>query len=229
MGRKRNISISSKFRGRRSLRELQIRSERKYLLIVCEGQETEPNYFRAIQKKLPRELTSTVNIIGTGANTKSVVKFAKREVKRAQQQRGREYDEVWVVIDRDSFPAEHFNAAIAQCIATPKFYCAWSNEAFELWYVLHFQYRNTAMSRGDYERVITDELTKQLPDSELPFRYRKNDERMYQLLQTYGNEADAIRNAKKLVEEFVDERFATHNPCTRIFALVERLNALRET
>ena len=166
-------------------------------------------------------------MIGTGANTLSVVQFAKREARRRQQERIKEYDEVWIVIDRDSFPAERFNSAIAQCAATPNFYCAWSNEAFELWYVLHFQFRNTPMVRTEYARVIETELNKRLPASTAAFRYRKNDAQMYDLLQAYGDEPGAIRNAKKLVALFEGARFAEWNPCTRVFELVERLNALK--
>ena len=49
--------------------------ERKYYLIVCEGEKTEPNYFKAFQKHLPPKI-QTIKIVGEGKNTINVVESA---------------------------------------------------------------------------------------------------------------------------------------------------------
>jgi hypothetical protein len=207
---------------------------RTFVLVVCEGSKTEPNYFNSIKKSLPKSVLETiqVDIIGTGTNTLTVVDRTVEEVEKAIRVRNRKFDEVWVVIDRDSFPAQRFNNAVFRCQGLG-YGCAWSNEAFELWYVLHFQYRNTGMSRDDYKGVITNEINNRIAQAENPsirtFAYRKNDERMYALLQEFGDEVFATNNADRLLADFHNTRYSTHNPCTKVHKLVQSLNALKES
>lgn len=98
-------------------------------LIVCEGEKTEPNYFRRFQK-------ARVEVVGAGADPSQVVKQALTLQAQARAQK-QPFDVVWVVFDRDDFA--HFNAAIDQARAKG-LQVAYSNQAFELWYLLHFCY-----------------------------------------------------------------------------------------
>ncbi len=125
----------------RQRREL-IRSEKKNILIVCEG-ETERLYFDSFPLK-----SANLKTISTGSNTKTLIKYAKKESEDAIK-RDESYDQVWCVFDRDSFSKEQFNTAI-QMAESSGFQVAWSNEAFELWYVLHFEYLNTGITRDQY-------------------------------------------------------------------------------
>jgi hypothetical protein len=43
------------------------------------------------------------------------------------------------------------------------------------------------------------------------------------LLNKYGNQKQAIKWAKSLFQQYNDEKFANHNPATRVFELVEEL------
>jgi len=105
----------------------------------------------------------------------------------------------------------------------------WSNEAFELWYLLHFQYRNTSMSRADYKSAIEDEINAKIAiqsKSKNPkkYIYKKNSEEMYFILEKYGNQKQAITYAEKLILNHNCDNFAIHNPCTKVHLLVEELN-----
>ncbi len=137
------------------------RKLRAYFLIVCEGKKTEPNYFKSFKEKL--RVSAEIKIEGLGDNTLSLV---ERTCELKQQD---DYTDVWVVFDRDSFPAERFNEAIALA-RRRDIRVAYSNEAFELWYWLHFDYQDTAVSRADYEAKLTKRLG---------FSYKKNDPGMY--------------------------------------------------
>ena len=96
------------------------------ILIVCEGERTEPNYFDQF------EVTNiTIDPRGIGDNTIRLVKYAINESKR------NDYDQVWCVFDKDSFPKDNFNNAV-QLAQNNDFGIAYSNESFELWYILHF-------------------------------------------------------------------------------------------
>lgn len=61
-------------------RKVEIRKKRTFYLIVCEGEQTEPNYFNALKAQLPKgvlELTN-IDIDGTGKNTLTIIKEAAK-------------------------------------------------------------------------------------------------------------------------------------------------------
>lgn len=181
-------------------RAIRTRELRPRFLIVCEGEKTEPNYFQSFR------VHADVKVVGTGRSPKAIVEHAQT-LRREQ-----DYSQVWVVFDRDSFLAEEFNAAIEQAHRLG-IGAAYSNQAFELWYLLHFAFHDTALCRQQYQEILT---------SRLDFSYRKNDRDMYQRLQT--NQAQVIRNAQKLLEQYQPHRPADDAPCTTVHLLVQELN-----
>ncbi|MGH7862625.1 MAG: RloB family protein, partial [Candidatus Dormibacteraceae bacterium] len=108
-------------------RKVDIRDPSPRILIVCEGTKTEPNYFRGFR-------VLSAEIIGEGYNTVSLVERA-RELRDADGP----YDQVWCVFDHDSYSPGDFNAAVGNA-ESAGIRVAYSNEAFELWYCLHFAY-----------------------------------------------------------------------------------------
>ncbi|MGE5341851.1 MAG: RloB family protein [Candidatus Omnitrophota bacterium] len=175
-------------------------------LIFCEGTKTEPNYFRAF-----RVSSANVKVVGCGMNTLSLVEEAIR-VKRNYMKDGRIHDHVWCVFDRDDFPLENFNAAF-DLAETEGIKIAYSNEAFELWYLLHFEYLDIATDRHEYTKILSRHLNSE---------YRKNCTTMYdELLQ---RQADAIINAEKLLNSYAPLNPGTNNPSTTVHLLVQELN-----
>lgn len=191
------------------------RNQRVYFLIVCEGEKTEPNYFISFEKELPIG-TVKIEIHGTGKNTLSLVEYAIKKRESSVQK----FDRVWVVFDKDNFSDHDFNAAVSKGL-TNNIKCAWSNEAFELWFLLHFQFVNTAMKRHEYKPYLEKEIKKLAGNGS--YEYKKNDPNTFLLLKEHGNQEQAIQRAKKLLQLFTDEKFATHNPCTRVHELIEEL------
>ena len=193
---------------KRKSREIKI-----FFLIVCEGAKTEPNYFEKFKGKFGN-LIFGIDCEGKGYNTLKVVE----EAIRIRDKNPNKYNRVWAVFDKDSFPDNDFNSAIQKAKAN-NIGCAWSNEAFELWYLLHFQYRNTPTSRDDYKKNIENEINKKIPG----FIYEKNSTEMYEILQNYGSQTQAIRNAEKLSQQYDNLNFANHNPRTQVYELVKQL------
>jgi hypothetical protein len=228
----RKIKISNehlkRFAREEQKRKRNVRNKRKYYLIVCEGERTEPNYFQGLKEDLPKGVLiyCQINIEGTGRNTQSLIDEALRLQILYEQQNTRPLDKLWIVFDRDSFSANDFNNAIIRCQnAKPEIGCAWSNEAFELWYLLHFHFYSHAMSRTDYQDAIESNLRPILGED---YRYLKNSTEMYALLKEHGNIDDAIRNAKALVVNFEGRTdYANHNPCTMVWQLVDELIELK--
>jgi hypothetical protein len=186
---------------------------------MCEGAKTEPNYFKSIQSELPRK-TIEIKILGEGRNTLSLVKSAIEARDRQAETGSYEFDKVWVVFDRDSFPPDSFDNAIRSATAH-LIDCAWSNEAFEFWYILHFEYRNTGMSRTEYQGKLTELLGEP---------YQKNDPQMYQKLsRREGSWLRAAERARRLYIDFTASKTppSQSNPCTTVYKLIEELDQFR--
>lgn len=190
---------------------------RVYFLIVCEGSKTEPNYFESFPSE-NGEFTIEQVLEGGAGNTLNVVDKAIE----LRDKSDRKYDRVWAVFDKDSFPDEDFNAAI-QRGEDNGIHCAWSNEAFELWYLLHFCRREDAMSRTQYKDAISEQVNRRLGKKAGNYTYKKNDPDNYRLITKLGRQDLAIRYAKELEEKYSNKRFARHNPRTTVYKLVEEL------
>lgn len=232
----RKIKIESatlkKLERRETKRQINVKPKRKRYLIVCEGEKTEPNYFEALKLALPRGVLEVVDfkILGEGFNTESLVKQAIKLRIEWESKSQKEVDKLWVVFDKDSFSVIDFNNAIQLCENTPKTEAAWSNEAFEIWYLLHFEFYNTGISRNSYKEKIQTNFRKMgLSD----FVYTKNRPDMFSLLTKFGDRNLAIKYAKKLENIYGGTRnFADQNPCTKVYKLVAELfdleNLLKE-
>jgi RloB-like protein len=186
-----------------------------YFLIVCEGEKTEPNYFRALEKDLPRG-TVELKIDGAGRNTIGLVDYAIKQ----RDISCRKYDRVWVVFDKDDFPDNNFNGAIIKANDN-NINCAWTNEAFELWFLLHFQFIDTGMNRDAYKAYLEREIKAKSENNN--YEYLKNDINTFSILKTHGNQTQAIERAKQLKQNYSNQRHATHNPCTCVHLLIEEL------
>jgi hypothetical protein len=190
------------------LTRLQNTRKLRRILIVCEGEKTEPNYFR----KFPAnpEIYDGIDVYGTGYNTVSLINEAIRIKKLALQKR-EPYIETWCVFDKDDFSIELFENAI-KLAEKNQIKCAYSIEAFEIWYMLHFNYYDTAFSRSQYKGKLSELLKRP---------YLKNDEEMFLLLKNRQNKA--IQNAQKLYYKQCLLPLGEQNPVTTVFYLVERL------
>jgi hypothetical protein len=178
------------------------------ILIVCEGEKTEPNYF----KKFPEnpEVYDRIDIHGTGYNTVSLVKEAIRLKNESLKQR-KPYIEIWCVFDKDDFSINSFNEAL-KLAAANGLRCAYSIEAFELWYMLHFNYYDMELSRSQYIDKLSELLKR---------TYLKNDDGMYELLEE--RQTQALQNAHNLYNKQSVLPLKKQNPVTTVFKLVERL------
>lgn len=126
--------------------------EKKFFLIVCEGENTEPSYFNKFKLS-----TAKIKTTGEGYNTLSLVRRTA-EIVEEEKAKGRTYDYVWCVFDRDSFTPKDFNEAIRQAEANG-FFVAYSNQAFEYWLILHFEdHQGGGLNRKDYDAKINNYL-----------------------------------------------------------------------
>ena len=177
-------------------------------LIVCEGEVTEPEYFNSF-----RLTSATVKAVGEGMNTISLVKEAI-VIRDLEKRRNRSYDQYWVVFDKDDFADSDFNAAIQMAQANG-FRAAYSNQAFEYWFLLHFNLYQGAIHRDRYADMLTRLLG---------FKYGKvkgDSARVFNAI--YSRRQIAIENAKKVMSMFDRSNPAKEESSTTVYELVEEL------
>ncbi len=187
------------------------RVEKQRILIICEGANTEPSYFKQFR------LTSAKIIpIGAGCNTLQVVERAEEEERKGN------YDQVWVVFDKDDFPANDFNNAISKARGLG-FGVAYSNQAFEYWLILHFEdHQGGAMHRDDYHGKLNGYL------KEFGLSYdgqgSKNITRaVFDLLFAKDRQTLAIRRGRRIYEQLPHKSPADEESSTTVFLLVEEI------
>jgi hypothetical protein len=177
-------------------------------LILCEDTKSSRDYFA----RFPHDKSQVeIDCVGTGMNTDSLMADA---IQRAGAARisGAPYERVWVVFDKDSFGQQNFNRAFDLARKHNEITPCWSNECFELWYLLHFHYRDTPIGRNDLWPLISGLLGQ---------KYDKGDETLHKTMA--GKLETALRNAKKLAYENDSNRTPTRNPSTHVHELVAAL------
>ena len=196
------------FQKKNALTRPEKRLKPRRILIVCEGTKTEPDYFKKFEAN--PEVFDGIDVQGIGYNTVSLITEAIRRKNEAIQ-RKEPYIETWCVFDKDDFSIESFEKAIKMAEQN-QIRCAYSIEAFEIWYMLHFNFYETAFSRSQYEEKLSELLEKP---------YLKNDPEMYSLL--IKRQSRAIQNARKLYDKQCSLPYKDRNPITTVFQLVEKL------
>lgn len=113
--------------GKREGRSRMVRMTRH--LVVSEGKETEPRYFEGVRAALGAANERKVAIVvkGTGKHTLDLLDFAVEHCRYAPET----FDHVWLVYDKDDFPASDFDAMECKCNelsdGSRTFHALWSN------------------------------------------------------------------------------------------------------
>lgn len=191
------------------------------VLIVCEGEKTEPNYFRALIDDLQLN-TANIKIAKNraGSSPRNVVDVARQKYKKEK-----DYDAVYCVFDKDKHPSY---AEALDIIRREKsrgkrgcpMYATTSIPCFEFWILLHFVYTTKGFDTGHGSicaNVISD-LKAHIPD------YEKGEASTYQLVK--ARLPTAISNAKKI--EHYCKTSGTDTPSTNLYILVEHLQQLKK-
>jgi RloB-like protein len=136
-------AISSKLNAIQYDRRAASRPIANKLLIVCEGQKTEPQYFKGIrQHKRLRTLQVTIVDASGRTNPIAIINRAITERQTIQADKGWEAnDSVWAVFDGDEHrhqDPQNWNSAIDKA-KTQKINLAITNPCFEFWYLIHYQ------------------------------------------------------------------------------------------
>ncbi len=137
-------------------------SSGKTILIVTEGEKTEPSYLVALRNCLRLSSADIVVSKADGTDPVSVVNFA---IERAAERRRKAkkttivpYDSVWAVCDTERYDTNPKLKEAIRIAKEKKINLALSNPCFEFWILLHFEYSTAQFaSCGDVIRRIKSE------------------------------------------------------------------------
>ena len=190
----------------------------KLFKIYCEGKNTEPYYFRSFPV-----YTAQVDAIGYGRSKTSLVQYVIDVLEAGEKSNPKR--EVWIVFDRDFDPTKNiadqkddFNRAI-QLAERHSYKVAYSNDSFELWFVLHYQTFDAQLTRVQFYEFLSNHL--RIP-YEREGKTRKFCANIYVDLKP--SQEAAIQRAERLHQQQQGALPSDQNPCTTVHHLVRELN-----
>lgn len=186
-----------------------MRPIKQSFLIITEGVNTEPDYFTSF-----RLTSASIQVIGEGMSCLSLVKKTI-SIRDNLKKRGRTYDQNWVVFDKDDNPDKTFNDAIVLA-QKENFHVAYSNQAFEYWFLLHFK-----KYKGCFTRIQMNKMLSKI----LGETYIKKSGHAAELyIRLLPLQQEAITRAKEIFKEMSHGNPAKEESTTTVFQLVEQLN-----
>ncbi len=210
------------------------------IIIACEDEASAPTYFRMIVGRLiaEKKITQDSFVIPDHRHTdpKGVLQDLKDHKCKSSGKTYKEFKHKWIVIDRDrervgggGHTAQDFNDALSGAKRL-RVEVAYSNDAFELWYLLHFEYRNTAILRDELLERVIEKLRQKEPHkfSALDQESIKSEKMTMLIFETLlALQAGAIANATRLLKSYQsDHNPESDNPSTTVHLLVQLLNRL---
>lgn len=183
----------------------------KSFLIVTEG-KTEAAYFKHFKNAAgPR-----IEVYDGKVSQLSLVQEAIGLRKEALNNKSYDncIDETWAVFDRDidarkTTDKQTFNAAL-DLAERENIHIAYSNDSFELWFLIHFQDVSGNMHRS----IVEEKLKKHLPN------YKHGNDIFDKINNHYPQ---ALRRAEQMLSEVEGTPPVDANPCTTIHLLTEKL------
>ena len=193
---------------------------RKSILIVCEGEKTEPIYFNALKETL-RLIMVDVEIVGEGAAPITVVNSAielreerKKIAKNSLTKTA--YEIIYCVIDVDTH--ETLDQTIDKARGN-KIRVILSNPCFEYWYILHFRKTSAPFNTSHDAKSA---LRREHP------AYNESDTTIFDVV--YPKTSDAIKHSKEVLNEQHNdaEDLRDCNPSTHVHKIVEYLHTAQQ-
>ena len=187
------------------------------VLIICEGEKTEPNYFEDLRDELKLN-SANVEITGDtkGSSPITIVDYGLEQFD--------EYDRIYCVFDKDRH--ESYKQALDKIRRQKSskkctIKAITSVPCFELWILLHFHKttRNFDASSGSICARVISELKKFMPE------YEKGSRGVY--LQLKDKLPTAIRHAREVAKHC--QQAGTDHPSTQIDELVIYLQNLKKS
>lgn len=129
-----------------------------------------------------------------------------------------QYGQPWIVFDKDE--VSNFDAIIKEA-ETKNIRVGWSNHCIEIWFSAYFNLMPTSYNSVECWNKFANTFKKVTGQD-----YDKAEENIYNLLNQYGNEEEAIKIAKRKLAEHNRNGKAKPSeqmPATTLHILVEEI------
>lgn len=191
------------------------REPKRRFYLVCEGKNTEPEYFEAFAS-LPEVATIEIVPLRGSGDPSNIVRVADK-IRRGRDRVNHfeKTDEVWAIFDRDEHP--HYEEAKQAC-SGKKIGLAFSNPCFELWLLLHFTCHNSPDDRHSLQRKL---------EAHDP-RYRSSKGKVCDFPALCNNVETAERHADQLLKWRMEEGAVGEAPTTTVHMLTRKLRGKAE-
>jgi len=208
--------------------------KQKNRMVIIHGpnQKTEQNYFKAFIQAMGDNRNSPVIpvMMSMKSNTCDPVKLVERAIEFLNTKSNQHVGSCWVLGDRD----ENFD--LQESIRLAKNYekmvegkqkikVIWSNQAFEIWFIYHFQRLLRYKHRNDYAKELNTLFVK----NNIGVDYKKSDEKHFWYLKDFIS--TAVDNAEFSYQSHIIKQGKNPNnacSCTNVFELVKRLNLISQ-
>lgn len=186
------------------------------VLIVCEGEKTEPIYFSELKDHYKLSNANIVVTPASGTDPLSIVRTAQKK----ERKDGEHYDRIYCVFDRDRH--KNFQAACDK-IDRSKLLAARSWPCFEYWLLLHFQYTRSPFTESGNNSPC-DNCIKALKQADAMHDYQKG------TAGVFGRLSDRLDIAKQHARRARSDALETteDNPSTEVHDLVHYLQHLKD-
>ncbi len=191
------------------------------ILIVTEGEKTEPNYFNEIIR-LYKLSSANVKVDGScGPSPKTVVQYAIELAKEEERSKRIPFDKIYCVIDKDAHPCYKEAHEIARDTKLKgELIIISSVPSFEFWLLLHFIFTTKSyqqQKKNSTGKQVLSDLKKYIPD------YNKGMSDIFSQLE--DKLPTAIKNAIAVNKKAAE--YQTDMPTTKVYKLVQKLTSLK--
>lgn len=190
-------------------RRAPFRNQKKRILIVCEGERTERQYFEDL-KRDTKVLPVTIVVAPETGDPLTVVTVAVRRMRAADRQARSEgsnylrYDAVWGDVDVD----DHARLPQARRVAAENgVELAVSNPCFELWALLHYQDQTAHIERDRLRLALQ--------------RHQPGYDKLLDFGRMHPGYAEAVRRAISLDAQADAHGESGRNPTTGVYRLTK--------
>lgn len=203
-------------------------AERRRVLIICEGEKTEPNYLRAMVTNLSLT-TADVQVCGEGGSApKSVVQFGINKLKSDP-----DFELIFFVFDRDNHADYNDALILVERLKKKNLYKEKKIEAitsvpcFEIWFLLHFERHIRPYEAGGGKSPCGNLISVLKKQPEF-IGYGKGTGNHFEMLR--GRLKQAKKYSAHTFKQSRDSGEAKHhgNPTTLMHTLVDALEKVAE-
>jgi len=191
-------------------RKRQIRQEKIAKYIFVEG-KSEEKYFEILRQN---EYIPNLQVFFIGAHATSLWYKSVKKMEN-HPKLNRKNADIYLIFDKDHLTEEEYNE-IFELSKKEKFMIGFSNSAFEVWLLAHFEDLNSGFTSTEQ---LEAKLSVHLESSNKKLKYKKADTK--QLEKIVPNYQNAIKNTAKINQEDFSQQ------CTTVGAVI--LDVLKQT